>query len=111
MEYFDDSLISLSSVRYNDVGGFSLYVTESENFISNGEIKISCSNLITSAIDGEVFFSAKFAPDGVPFCIPYRLFDKLYKRTKETTLNDGPSASILILFGAKYFKVARTPVA
>ena len=75
MEYFNDSLISLSSVRYNEVGGFSLYVSESGNFISNGEIKINCSNLVTSAIDGEVFFSANFAPDGVPFYIPYRLFN------------------------------------
>lgn len=50
-------------------------MSASGNFISNNEIKINCSNLVTSAIDGEVLFSAKFVPDGVSFYIPYRLFD------------------------------------
>lgn len=75
MEYFNNSLISLDSVRYNDVGEFSFYVNETENYISNGKIKINCSNLVTSAIDGEIFFSVKFTPDGIPLYIPYRLFD------------------------------------
>lgn len=75
MEYFNESLISLSSVRYNDAGEFSLYVNDTGNYISNGKIKINCSNLVTSAIDDEIFFSVKFTPDGIPFSIPYRLFD------------------------------------
>lgn len=99
MKYFNDSLIDLNSIRYNDVGGFSLYVNSSGNFISNGEIKINCSNLVTSAIDGEVFFSAKFIPDGVPFYVPYRLFDIfIYDKIAESIFRIADAKSFIQKF-------------
>ena len=96
MKYFNESLINLSSVKYNDIEGFSLYVSDSGNFISNGEIKFNCSNLVTSAIDGEVFFTIKFTPDGIPIYIPYRLFDIFfYDKIAESISEKGHASSFV----------------
>lgn len=72
----EEMYISLDTVTYNGVGGFK-FVTNSakENYISNETIQIKCGNLITSALDGEVFFFIEFIPDNIPLIIPSRLFD------------------------------------
>lgn len=73
-----ESAINLNSITYNGEGGFLLNVNETGNYISNQKVKIFCSNFVKSAVDGEIFFSIRFVPDGIPLSIPSRLFDIFY---------------------------------
>ena len=89
-------MINLETVTYNGEGGFVFIEDENGNFIYNNAITIPCGNLVTSAIDDEIFFSLMFEPDGKPLIIPYRLFDITFYDKIVSGISDAAEARIFI---------------